>query len=131
MALPLASALAGVVALYLRSSSNGEVKCHSGIPSPPEKPARCGVVPWGKSVGNPSSCDCRSLLPRDAWFIRKCRDMVKTNIAPIHSGLLVCAVISFVDVNGRRKFTVGQNGEPCVIAGSLCAERGALMKYAK
>jgi hypothetical protein len=128
MALALSGALAGLAALVLRAASNKDAIASSKIPLPPEVPAKCvavGVQPWPSLV---LTLTGRSLLPRDAWFIRKCREMVKTNIAPIHSGLLVCAVISFVDVNGRRKFTVGQNGEPCVIAGALCAERGALMK---
>ena len=73
---------------------------------------------------------CRHVLPSDAWYIAKCRELARTKTAPIHSGLLVCAVIKYVDVQGRVRFATGINGEPCVIAGSLCAERAALMKYA-
>lgn len=70
----------------------------------------------------------RVLLPSDDWYINKCRELVHTKTAPIHSGLLVCAVIKYVDKRGRLRFATGINGEPCVIAGSLCAERAALMK---
>ena len=68
------------------------------------------------------------MLPSDAVDIRMCRELVATKTAPIHSGLLVCAVIKYVDKAGKTRFATGINGEPCVIAGSLCAERAALMK---
>ena len=70
----------------------------------------------------------RTLLPSDEPYIAVCRELLGTKTAPVHSGLLVCAVIKFVDRTGATRHATGINGEPCVIAGALCAERAALMK---
>lgn len=77
---------------------------------------------------SPPPAPSSSLLPSDEWYIQKLRSMLYMLKAPIHSGLLVCAVIRYYDASGRQRYVTGQNGEPCVIAGSLCAERAALMK---
>jgi hypothetical protein len=54
--------------------------------------------------------------------------MLRTKVAPIQSNLLVCAIITYWDKSGRRRIATGINSEPCVIAGSLCAERSALTR---
>ena len=57
-----------------------------------------------------------------------CKRILHTHTAPIQSNLLVVAVISYWDREGVRRVAKGINSEPCVIAGSLCAERSALTR---
>jgi hypothetical protein len=66
----------------------------------------------------------------DREYIDMCKTILHTKPAPIQSNLLVVAVITYVDKDGERRSAKGINSEPCVIAGSLCAERSALTRYA-
>ena len=80
-----------------------------------------------------SSCDgvdrTRSAIDdADRQYIDMCKRILHTHTAPIQSNLLVVAVISYGDREGVRRVAKGINSEPCVIAGSLCAERSALTR---
>ena len=63
-------------------------------------------------------------IPDYVW--NELMSMLENIARPAQSDFLVCAVLTYNTPDGGTGYITGVNNEPCVIAGSLCAERAAL-----